>query len=103
MIDTVTNLTEILRVPNTMTTKAAHSFEMGWLFKYPQPVWVIVHDQGTEFMGEDFQALLRQWEFQTPHLLEYATLKLMPCVKECIRWYLTICEPYLILTLQHRK
>ena len=33
---------------------------MNWIFKYPRPVRVI-HDQGTEFMGKDFQGLFRQW------------------------------------------
>jgi transposase InsO family protein len=60
MIDTVTNLTEIMRVRDTTAQSAATAFEVGWLFRYPRPVRVI-HDQGTEFMGENFQAILRQW------------------------------------------
>jgi hypothetical protein len=57
MIDTVTILTEIVRVPNTTSQAAAQAFEISWLFKYPRPVRLI-HDQGTEFMGGAFQALL---------------------------------------------
>ena len=60
IIDTVTNLAELIRVPNTSARAAAAAFETGWLLRYPRPVRLI-HDQGTEFMGEDFQALLRQW------------------------------------------
>ena len=59
MIDTVTNSSELMRVPNTTARAAAEAFEAGWLLRYPRPVWLI-HDQETEFMGKDFQALLRQ-------------------------------------------
>ena len=38
------------------TIDSAKAFEMNWLFKYPKPVRVI-HDQGTEFVGENFQVL----------------------------------------------
>jgi hypothetical protein len=57
MIDSVTNLAELIRVPNTTARAAAAAFEVGWLLRYPQPVRLI-HDQGTEFTGEDFQALV---------------------------------------------
>ena len=60
MIDTVTNLVEMQRVNSTSAQDAANAFEMNWLFKYPRPVRVI-HDQGTEFMGDNFQTLLRRW------------------------------------------
>ena len=60
MIDTVTNLVEMQRVNTTSALDAANAFEMNWLFKYPRPVRVI-HDQGTEFMGDNFQSLLRRW------------------------------------------
>ncbi len=60
MIDTVTNYVELQRVEGTAARAAAQAFETGWLFCYPRPVRLI-HDQGTEFMGEGFQALLRQW------------------------------------------
>ena len=59
MINTVTNLTEIVRVRNTTAQAAATAFEVGWLCRYPRPVRVI-HDQGTKFMGENFQAILWQ-------------------------------------------
>jgi hypothetical protein len=60
MIDTVTNLVEMQRVNSTSAQDAANAFEMNWLFKYPRPVRII-HDQGTEFMGDNFQSLLRRW------------------------------------------
>ena len=60
MIDTVTNYVELQQVEGTAAKAAAQAFETGWLFRYPRPVRLI-HDQGTEFMGEGFQALLRQW------------------------------------------
>jgi hypothetical protein len=46
-----------------MAREAGLGFEMGWLFKHPQPV-CLIHDQGTEFMGECFYGLLRQWGVQ---------------------------------------
>jgi hypothetical protein len=55
MINTVTNLTKIVRVRNTTAQAAATAFEVGWLFRYPRPVRVI-HDRrylihGREFLG----------------------------------------------------
>ena len=60
IIDTVTNLVEILRVPNMTAQASATALEMAWLYRYPRPVRII-HDQGTEFTGEGFQAMLRRW------------------------------------------
>ena len=60
MIDTVTGWVEIQRVDTTSANDAATALETGWLFRYPRPMR-IVHDQGTEFMGDQFQRILRQW------------------------------------------
>jgi transposase InsO family protein len=48
------------RANSTSAQDAANAFEMNWLFKYPRPVQII-HDQGTEFMGDNFQSLLQRW------------------------------------------
>ena len=38
------------------------AFEMNYLLEYPRRVGLrVINDQGTEFMGDNFQALLRQW------------------------------------------
>jgi transposase InsO family protein len=60
IIDTVTNLTELVRIASPTAAASARAFELAWLFRYPRPVRV-VHDQGTEFLGLDFQFLLQQY------------------------------------------
>jgi transposase InsO family protein len=57
MIDMVTNLAEIVRVHNKTASHIALCFENAWLARYPRPMNVI-HDQGGEFMGFDFQRRL---------------------------------------------
>jgi hypothetical protein len=54
MIDMVTNLVEIVRIDNKSAAHVAMHFENTWLSRYPRPQHVI-HDQGGEFMGRDFQ------------------------------------------------
>jgi transposase InsO family protein len=60
MIDTVTNLVALFCIDTPSAANAAWAFEMAWLFRYPRPVRVI-HDQGNEFQGMDFQVLLQQY------------------------------------------
>jgi transposase InsO family protein len=60
MIDTVTNLVELFCIETPSAANAAWAFEMAWLFCYPHSVRVI-HDQGNEFQGMDFQVLLQQY------------------------------------------
>ena len=57
-IDPVTNLTEIIRVENATANEVATRFEQSWLARYPRPVRC-VHDLGSEFIGFEFQRLLR--------------------------------------------
>ena len=38
---------------------AARAFELGWLHRYPRPVRCI-HDQGNEYLGPEFQSLLKK-------------------------------------------
>ena len=58
-IDPVTNLTEIVRVDNTRSKHVAAKFEQSWLSRYPRPDRC-VYDRGSEFVGLEFQRLLRQ-------------------------------------------
>ena len=58
IIDPVTNLLEIVRIDNKSSKHVAQQFANVWLSRYPWPTRVI-HDNGTEFMGE-FQHLLLQ-------------------------------------------
>ena len=57
-IDPVTNLLEIYHYPvNKTASEAARLFENHWLSCYPRPS-CCVHDNGTEFVGHDFQFML---------------------------------------------
>ena len=58
-IDITTNLLELEPLVNQTSESCAQAFAVGWLSRYPRPVQV-VHDQGTEFMGQAFQDLLRR-------------------------------------------
>ena len=60
IIDTATNLVELVRISSPTAARAANAFEHGWLFRYPRPVRV-VHDQGSEYQGQEFAALLQRW------------------------------------------
>jgi len=59
IIDTVTNLTEIIRVDNKTAAHVALQFENSWLSRYPRPMRCI-HDQGGEFTGYAFQSMLNR-------------------------------------------
>jgi transposase InsO family protein len=58
MIDMVTNLVEVARIENKTAKHVAMKFENTWLSRYPRPIYVI-HDQGGEFLGHEFQERLR--------------------------------------------
>lgn len=60
IIDFVTNLTELVQIVTPSALQAAQAMELGWLMQYPCPMRV-VHDQGPEYQGSDFQALLTRW------------------------------------------
>ena len=59
VIDTVTNLVEIVRLDNSSASNAALKFQNTWLARYPKPMQCI-YDQGTEFTGYRFQQMLEQ-------------------------------------------
>ena len=57
IIDTVTNLVEIVRADDKRSETIARLFGNTWLSRYPRPMKVI-HDQGGEFTGYAFQKVL---------------------------------------------
>jgi hypothetical protein len=59
-IDTVTNLTELVRIDNKTAEHVREKFEHCWLARYPMPRNCI-HDNGGEFNGFVFQELLESW------------------------------------------
>ena len=56
IVDTVTNLAEVVRVENMQARHIAMLFHNHWLCRHPRPTRVIF-DQGTEFQGNFLQAL----------------------------------------------
>ena len=56
-IDPVTNLLEIIRIKYKSSAHIEQQFSNCWLSRYPWPTR-IVHDNGGEFIGWEFQALL---------------------------------------------
>ena len=64
MIDTVTGLTELVRIPDKTALTVARAVEHAWLYRYPRPVKCI-HDQGPEFIGHDFQFRMSDWGIKT--------------------------------------
>ena len=59
-IDTVTNITELVRIDNKTAEHVRQKFEHCWLARYPMPRNCI-HDNGGEFTGLAFQELLESW------------------------------------------
>jgi len=59
IIDTVTNLCEIVPMRNKTAKHIGLSLENTWVARYPKPVKCI-YDQGNEFLGAAFQAKLEE-------------------------------------------
>ena len=51
IIDTTSNLVELVPIENKMSKNVARTFHNTWLARYPQPESVI-HDNGGEFTGQ---------------------------------------------------
>jgi hypothetical protein len=64
IIDLVTNLVEIVRLDNKTSDHVAMHFVNTWLARYPKPV-SCVHDQGGEFIGWGFQAMLDRYDIKS--------------------------------------
>ena len=60
MIDQATRWLEVALQQGKESLRTAEIFDREWLCRYPRPRQV-VHDQGLEFTGEEFQELLRSY------------------------------------------
>lgn len=60
IIDTTTNLVELVRLEDKTAAHVARKFEQTWLARYPKPT-VCIHDQGGEFIGYAFRNMLQQY------------------------------------------
>jgi hypothetical protein len=56
-IDIATNFPEAICIQNKTASHGGMQFENIWLARYPWPMRCI-HDQGTKFIGADFQYIL---------------------------------------------
>ena len=57
IIDTVTNLAELIHISSKSSAHVDLQLENAWLSRYPRPQFLI-HDRGPEFKGDGFQAVL---------------------------------------------
>ena len=57
MIDTVSNLVELVRIDYKTSAHIAKKYAQVWLTRYPWPARCI-HDNGGEFIRPEFQLLL---------------------------------------------
>ena len=57
IIDTASNLVELVKIDNKTSAHIRRKFHNTWLARYPRPTRVI-HDNGTEFTGFPFANLL---------------------------------------------
>ena len=65
-IHPVTNLLEIIRINDKSSARAAQQLSNCWLVsRYPWPTRVELHGNGGEFIGWNFQSLLRQLGIQS--------------------------------------
>jgi hypothetical protein len=58
MIDTVSNLVELVRIDDKTSAHIARKYAQVWLSRYPWPARCI-HDNGGKFIGPEFQFLLQ--------------------------------------------
>ena len=59
VIDTVTNLVELVRIDQKTSDDVTRKYAQCWLARYPWPQRCI-HDPGGEFTGIEFQTLLEK-------------------------------------------
>ena len=63
VIDTVTNLVELIRIDDKTSDTIARRYAQCWLSRYPWPQRC-VHDPGGEFTGIEFQTLLENCQIK---------------------------------------
>ena len=60
IIDLATCLMELVAIPNKETLTVARALDRAWFSRYPRPV-ECVHDNGSEFVGIEFQEMLQSY------------------------------------------
>lgn len=87
MLDVCTNWVEHALIPMANTKICANEFNINWLCPYPYPTKV-GHDNGAEFIGEEFQELLTSYDVKSkPTTVKNPTAQ---ALMECL--HLTLCN-----------
>jgi hypothetical protein len=64
MVDACSSWCELALIPTANSKSVAAQFDANWLCRYPRPSEV-GHDNGNEFMGEEFQELLISYDIKS--------------------------------------
>jgi hypothetical protein len=64
MLDACTNWVELALIPTANAKSCAIQFDTNWLCRYPRPT-AVGHDNGSEFIGEEFQELLSSYDIKS--------------------------------------
>ncbi len=96
MIDTVSDLVELVRIDDKTSAHIARKYAQVWLTRYPWPARC-THDNGGEFIGPEFQLLL-----EGCHIKDVPTTSKNPQANAiCERLHQT--EGNVLRTLLHRQ
>ena len=93
-IDMTSNLVKLARIKNKTSRHVSHLFARNWLARYPRPDKCI-HDNGGEFIGQEFQAVLRDHEIRSAN----TTSKNPQANAVCERMHQTVAN--ILRTLLH--
>jgi len=94
IIDTVTNLAELIRISSNSTAHVSLQWENAWLLHYPRPQFFI-HDQGPEFMGKGFFKAVLHWHRIHNHLMTVKNLQANAISEHFHRTVTNILHPLL--------
>ncbi|KAL7482706.1 hypothetical protein ACHAW6_008362 [Cyclotella cf. meneghiniana] len=64
MVNAATNWVELAMIPTANSHSCTKQFDLCWLCRYPRPN-TVGHDNGNEFMGEEFQELLTSYDIKS--------------------------------------
>lgn len=64
MVDAAANWVELAMIPTANSRSCTKQFDLCWLCRYPCPN-TVEHDNGNEFIGEEFQELLTSYDIKS--------------------------------------
>ncbi len=84
MIDPATSWFEIIQSDIATSDVVANKVEIAWLSRYPWPT-KITYDHGSEFIGSEFQQLIKENMILKPNLHQKEIHNQMQFLKEYIK------------------